>query len=151
MNSRSGVRSFDVLVVQARLCEQEAATAEQSACAQKLQEAVETGKGKLAESAAFMRKLQDEQTRAKGQIAEYATQVTKQATKKNCSCVEQCEHKLSALMLFVLACEQTWARLTTPAVCPLTPMHVADWAYRAICCSLDLLLVGGTAGFCCCR
>ena len=63
-------------VLQARLCAQESATAEQSACAQKLQEAVETGKGKLAESAAFMRKLQDEQARAKEQIAEYSTQVT---------------------------------------------------------------------------
>ena len=63
-------------MLQARLSAQEVATAEQSACAQKLQEAVETGKGKLAESAAFMHKLQDEQTRAKEQIAEYATQVT---------------------------------------------------------------------------
>ena len=63
--------------LQARLCEQEAATAEQSACAQQLQEAVETGKGKLAESAAFMQKLQDEQSRAREQIAEYAAQVTK--------------------------------------------------------------------------
>ena len=70
-------------LLQARLCEQEAATAEQSACAQKLQEAVETGKGKLAESAAFMRKLQDEQTRAKEQIAEYAAQVTETATSNN--------------------------------------------------------------------
>ena len=61
--------------LQARLCEQEAATAEQSACAQQLQEAVETGKGKLAESAAFMQKLQDEQSRAREQIAEYAAQV----------------------------------------------------------------------------
>ena len=69
--------------LQARLREQEAATAEQSHCAQKLQEAVETGKGKLAESAAFMRKLQDEQTRAKEQIAEYATQVTKSAASNN--------------------------------------------------------------------
>lgn len=63
-------------MLQARLCEQESATAEQSACAEKLHEAVETGKGKLAESAAFMRKLQDEQTKAKEQIGEYATQVT---------------------------------------------------------------------------
>lgn len=62
--------------LQARLCEQEAATAEQSACAEQLQEAVETGKGKLAESAAFMQKLQDEQSRAREQIAEYAAQVT---------------------------------------------------------------------------
>lgn len=61
--------------MQAQLCEQEAATAEQSACAQKLQDAVETGKGKLAESAAFMQKLQDEQIKAKEQIAEYAGQV----------------------------------------------------------------------------
>lgn len=61
--------------LQAQLCEQEAATAEQSACAQQLQEAVETGKGKLAESAAFMQKLQDEQSRAREQIAEYAAQV----------------------------------------------------------------------------
>ncbi len=61
--------------LQARLCEQEAATAEQSACAQQLQEAVETGKGKLAESAAFMQKLQDEQSRAREQITEYAAQV----------------------------------------------------------------------------
>ena len=67
-------------LLQARLCEQEGATAEQSACAQKLQEAVETGKGKLAESAAFMRKLQDEQTKAKEQIGEYVTQVTESVT-----------------------------------------------------------------------
>lgn len=67
-------------MLQARLCEQEGATAEQSACAEKLQEAVETGKGKLAESAAFMRKLQDEQTKAKEQICEYATQVTETVT-----------------------------------------------------------------------
>ena len=40
-----------------------------------MQEAVETGKGKLAESAAFMLKLQGEQSRAKEQIAEYAAQV----------------------------------------------------------------------------
>ncbi len=62
--------------MQAKLSEQEAATVEQTACAQKLQEAVETGKGKLAESAAFMQKLQDEQTKAKQQIAEYASQVS---------------------------------------------------------------------------
>ncbi|KAL3149974.1 hypothetical protein ABBQ38_013330 [Trebouxia sp. C0009 RCD-2024] len=66
----------DIADLQARLSQQQAATAQQSACAQQLQEAVETGKGKLAESAAFMRKLQDEQTRAKEQIAEYATQVS---------------------------------------------------------------------------
>lgn len=66
---------YSKVCLQARLREQEAATAEQSACAQQLQEAVETGKGKLAESAAFMLKLQDEQNRAKEQIAEYAAQV----------------------------------------------------------------------------
>ena len=63
------------MLLQVRLSEQESATAEQAACAQKLQEAVETGKGKLAESAAFMHKLQDEQSRAKEQISEYAVQV----------------------------------------------------------------------------
>ncbi len=68
--------------LQARLCEQEAATAEQSACAQQLQEAVETGKGKLAESAAFMQKLQDEQSRAREQITEYAAQVMNKHRKK---------------------------------------------------------------------
>ena len=60
---------------QAQLKVQEDATAEQSSCALKLQEAVEVGKGKLAESAAFMLKLQDEQSRAKEQISEYTTQV----------------------------------------------------------------------------
>ena len=70
-----GSHHTDQLPLQARLCEQEAATAEQFECAQKLQEAVETGKGKLAESAAFMQKLQDEQHKAKEQISEYAAQV----------------------------------------------------------------------------
>ncbi len=78
--------------LQARLCEQEAATAEQSACAQQLQEAVETGKGKLAESAAFMQKLQDEQSRAREQIAEYAAQVLKstESLPTTCLCMPTC-------------------------------------------------------------
>lgn len=61
--------------LQLKLKAQEDATAEQSSCSQKLQEAVEIGKGKLAESAAYVLKLQDEQSRAKEQISEYATQV----------------------------------------------------------------------------
>ena len=61
--------------IQVKLKAQEDATAEQSSCSQKLQEAVEIGKGKLAESAAYVLKLQDEQSRAKELISEYATQV----------------------------------------------------------------------------
>ena len=61
--------------LQARLKQQEEATAEQSLCAQKLQEAVEVGKGKLATAAVSIVQLQDEATRAKEQISEHVAQV----------------------------------------------------------------------------
>ena len=89
-------------VLQAKKSNQQAATAQQTACAQKLQEAVETGKGKLAESAAFMRKLQDEQTRAKEQIAEYATQVLK---------------RLQSHTLLQLVCDAEATSIWLPSVC----------------------------------